>query len=189
MSEIAAVLESAGYDTFLPQRDGVEAFVMNAINSPMSDSLIMGPLNRLIARAVFSLDIFQIVEVCDYFIFNMNGRVPDEGAVVESAVALAMGKPVIVYKNDQRSSLHGFDNPLLLGASYTFSAVDRIQDIPDELQKLIKKISVLGGDQQTIADLPPTVRQAVDFGRKVWTFLGAIQFLKPRNRLLKNAET
>lgn len=185
MSEIAGVLEASGYGTYLPHRDGVEAFVMNSIDNPVANSLLMSPLNRLVSSAVFSLDIFQIIEYCDYFVFNMNGRVPDEGGVVETAVAFAMGKPIIIYKNDQRSLFHDFDSPLLMGASYTSSVVNEIGNIPAELNQLIKKMESLGEFRSPAVNLPPLVKRANNFGRKVWRFLQFIQFLKPKNKLLK----
>jgi len=187
MSEIASVLEKSGYGTYLPHRDGLEAFVMNSVNSPVANLPVFWPLNRLVESAVFSLDIYQIIEICDYFVFNMNGRVPDEGGVVETAVAFAMGKPIIIYKNDQRAPFNGFDSPLLLGASYTYSVVNKIQNIPSALDSLIQKMESLGDFHYPLANLPPRVKRANDFGRKVWKFVQALQFLKPKNRLLKNA--
>lgn len=186
MSEIADVLEASGYGTYLPQRDGVEAFVMNAVDSLVANLPVFLPFSRLVNSAVFSLDIYQIIEICDYFVFNMNGRVPDEGGVVETAVAFAMGKPIIIYKNDQRAPFKGFDSPLLLGASYTYSVVDEIRNIPSALEILIQKLESLGDAHNPVANLPPRVKQANDFGRKVWKFLQIVQFLKPTNRLLKN---
>lgn len=47
----------------------------------------------------------------------MNGRVPDEGAVSEAAMAFAVGHPVVIYKNDARSLVGGKDNPLVAGLS------------------------------------------------------------------------
>ena len=47
--------------------------------------------------------------------FTQHGRVPDEGAVSEAAIAWAMGKPVIAYKTDVRSAFMGHDNPLVTG--------------------------------------------------------------------------
>ena len=101
MEEIASTLEGAGYSTYLPHLDGVEAFVLNAVNDPLANLLIFRPITRFVSRATFALDIFQILD-CDYFVFNMNGRVPDEGGVVETGVAFAAGKPVVIYRNDAR---------------------------------------------------------------------------------------
>jgi len=186
MSDIANELESNGFNTYLPHRDGVEAFVMNSIDRTLPNLPIFRPLNKFVNKAVFALDIYQIIEACDYFVFNMNGRVPDEGGVVETAVALAMGKPIIIYKNDQRSPFFGIDSPMLMGASYTFTVVDRISDISAELNKLIQRMKNLGDFQLVLENLPPKVKKATNYGRKVWRFLQAFQFLKPKNDLLKN---
>ena len=40
MRSIAQTLEDAGYQTFLPQRDGVEAFVMNQVDAPLANAWI-----------------------------------------------------------------------------------------------------------------------------------------------------
>ena len=96
MERIAAVLEADGFETFLPHRDGVEAYVMNQLNNPFSNSYLFKPVKKAVNKAIFALDIYQITERCNYFVFNMNGRVPDEGGVVETAVAFAYGKPLLV---------------------------------------------------------------------------------------------
>ena len=44
---------------------------------------------------------------------NLNGRVPDEGTVVEAAVAWHAGKALVLFKNDARSPFAGHDNPML----------------------------------------------------------------------------
>lgn len=35
-------------------------------------------MREKIDRAIFALDVYRIAERCDYFVFNRNGRVPDE---------------------------------------------------------------------------------------------------------------
>jgi len=78
MLAIAKVLEARGYETFLPQRDGLEPFVMGLVGSPWN---VNAPrLRAPIDRAIFALDVYQIVERCSHLVFNMNGRVPTRGA-------------------------------------------------------------------------------------------------------------
>ncbi len=179
MADIAQILEDAGYRTFLPQRDGVEAFVMNQVDAPLANAWIFKPIQTLINKAVFALDIYQIVERCDCFVFNMNGRVPDEGGVVETAVAFACGKPLVIYRNDLRSLAGGQPHPMLMAAAQ--AVVDDIRQIPAALARI-------AADQKAAraipAALPPQVRRTVAFGRRVWKLLRLIRFLKPRNALL-----
>lgn len=176
MAGIARVLEESGCGTFLPQRDGVEAFVMNRVDSPLSNAWIFKPVQRFVNKAVFALDIFQIAERCDSFVFNMNGRVPDEGGVVETAVAFALGRPLVVYDADRRSLASGRSHPMIVTAAG--AVTDDIGRIPE----------VLGGIASPgtgTPDLPPRVRRTVDFGRNVWRILGRLGFLKPKNALLE----
>jgi nucleoside 2-deoxyribosyltransferase len=180
MADIARVLEDAGHMTFLPQRDGVEAHVMNQVDSPIANAWIFRPIQTLVNRAVFALDIYQIIERCDSFVFNMNGRVPDEGGVVETAVAYACGKPLVVYRNDLRSLAGGRSHPMLMAAAE--AVVDDISKIPAALAR------VAAGRAKESAfreGLPLQVRRAVAFGRTVWKLLRLIRFLRPRNALLK----
>ena len=65
----------------------------------------------------------------------MNGRVPDEGAMVETGIAWAFEKPIVIYKNDSRSLLSGIDNPLVIGLS-NFNLIDNIQKIPIKFNQL-----------------------------------------------------
>lgn len=73
---LTARLEGAGFQVFLPQRDGVEK------NKPPYDA--MSPDER--RRAMFDLDETKIQE-SDVFLFVLDGRVPDEGACVELGIA------------------------------------------------------------------------------------------------------
>ena len=61
---------------------------------------------------------------------NINGRVPDEGAMVEAGIAWNAGKHVVIYKSDSRTLLNGNDNPLLLGLS-DFETTNEINEIPE----------------------------------------------------------
>lgn len=113
MLGLAKALESEGFSTFLPQRDGLEL-------SPCAEALAERGVDKaaaalLVARAIFALDVFQVLENCQGVIVNLNGRVPDEGAVSEAAMAWRSGKPLVAYKSDSRSVFLGQDNPLVVG--------------------------------------------------------------------------
>lgn len=186
MRQIAAVLEESDYRTFLPQRDGLESLVMNSVDSYFANSIFMRPLKALISRAVFSYDMYQIVERCDSFVFNMNGPVPDEGGVVETAAAFASGKPIVLYRNDLRGPLTGPGSLLLMGASYTFSVVSDIREIPDVLKRFEEKTETRDRDSGTTVNLPPPVQRTMRIGRMAGDLVNAIRVPRPRNRLLKN---
>jgi nucleoside 2-deoxyribosyltransferase len=126
MAAIATVLEDTGYSVFLPQEHGLKFAellpTLTKKNITVEDGAVM--LNM----AIFSLDVFEVVN-SDGLILNMNGRVPDEGAMVESGIAWSHNKTVVIFKNDDRSLILGNCNPLVMGLS-DFEFVDRYEDIP-----------------------------------------------------------
>lgn len=113
MQKIASVLEGDGFSTFLPHRDGLEFAKLRPALARLvaSDQQAENILNR----AIFSLDVFQLLESCDAVVANLNGRVPDEGTVVEATLAWHAGKPLVLYKADSRAMLNGSDNPMVSG--------------------------------------------------------------------------
>lgn len=118
MEHIAVVLEEAGYSVFLPQRDGLEyaEFFPFLLNKDIPQEKAQMILNL----AIFSLDVFQILDSSG-LLLNMNGRVPDEGAMVEAGIAWAHNKAIVIFKSDSRSLMHGSCNPLVMGlADFNF---------------------------------------------------------------------
>jgi len=113
MQELASHLERASFATFLPQKDGLE------LTTCMDRLVEMGysaeDAAKMMSEAIFALDVYQVLEACDAVVANLNGRVPDEGAVSEVAMAWARGKVVVGYKADGRSVFAGQDNPLVAG--------------------------------------------------------------------------
>src|SRR5262245_11052604 len=112
MRSIAGVLESAGYGTFLPHRDGLEFArllpeLQQIVPTPATATVILQP-------ATFSLAVVQLLKCSDAVVASLNGRVPDEGTVVEAALAWLAGKAVVLYKNESRTALSGSDHPMLL---------------------------------------------------------------------------
>ncbi|MFZ5563381.1 MAG: nucleoside 2-deoxyribosyltransferase [Thermodesulfobacteriota bacterium] len=170
MTAIARVLEQSGYATFLPHRDGLEAHVMKFLNSPLGMNVLKS--RQAVDRLIFALDVFQIVERCACIVVNTNGRVPDEGAVAEAAIAFMAGKPVVLYKNDCRSVFRGRDNSMVTGLA-TGPVAGRLADIP----KAVQKVCAAGqGAVNAEKVLPPDVAGTVTLGKKVWrlmAFLGA----------------
>jgi len=176
MTAIAETLEKAGYATFLPQRDGLEAYLLKYVNDPRVNFIRVPPANRFLSRAAFALDIYQILERCDALVMNMNGRVPDEGAVAETAVAFAAGKPLVIYKNDHRTLLNGYDNSMLIGLSQTFSTVEQMEKIPVEVGRVLGRVERAGPTPYRGESIPGNVREVLGFGGRVWKFLNTLNF-------------
>jgi nucleoside 2-deoxyribosyltransferase len=177
MTAIADTLEAAGFETFLPHRDGLEAHLLKFVNDPRVNFIRIPPANRFLSRAAFALDIYQILERCDALVMNMNGRVPDEGAVAETAVAFTAGKPLVIYKNDHRTLLNGYDNSMLIGLSPTFSTVERMDGIPAEVERMLGRAEKKGPTPYRGNAIPWNVQEVLDFGGRVWTFLNKVNFL------------
>lgn len=174
MASISHILQESGYETFLPHRDGLEALVL-----PLADrSTIAGTIGQIIGqrvhKAIFAVDVYQIVERCDALVFNMNGRVPDEGGVAEAAIAFATGKPVVIYKSDPRRLLGGQDNSMVLGLSHRYTAIDDVVDVAGAVEAALSD-DFGSADTADETVLPASVREVVDRGRRIWKLLRALQ--------------
>lgn len=138
-SEIDEALRKEGFETFLPQKDGfLYVELLKAVEEKTGCK--REDAEKIALNLITHLDVYQVCEGCDALVLNMNGRVPDEGAVSEAAMAFVAGHPVVIYKNDARSLIDGRDNPLVAGLSGC-GIVDRIGDIPAALKKLEEKYS------------------------------------------------
>ncbi len=132
MQEIADVLEANDFDVFLPHRDGFEFANLSTVIEEFIQSKKQTTL--LLQKAIFTLDVYQVLS-SDGLILNMNGRVPDEGAMVEAGIAWNAGKKIVIYKNDDRSLINGEDNPLLIGLS-DFITISDISNIPSCFEEI-----------------------------------------------------
>ena len=165
---IATVFEDADYATYLPPRDGLEvAKIMNLGKMGFPDAGIIKTLTDDVYKAIFALDVYQLIERCDVLVFNMNGRAADDGSISETAMAYALGKPLVIYKDDPRSEFNGRDNPLLTGLSLTFATESCQADLPGALKAVQEQFTFPSTDK-IMANLPDTVRGAVDAGRAIW---------------------
>ena len=174
--EIAELLERRGYSTYLPHRDGLESLLMKAIAAPVVEDRGTGPGVLPLYKASFALEMFQLVERGDCLVFNMNGRVPDEGAVFKASIAFTEGKPVVLYKRDHRSIFHGNDNAMITGLSPLFSTVGRIEYIPEVLSRTIEVMESRGRGPYNGENIPPFVSKVVEVGREVWSSLNELRF-------------
>ena len=119
---LATTLEAAGsgIKCHVPQRDGIEvAPVMDLLNDhklhrdKMLEPFVLDRCIVWVTRTVVALDVFQVVEGCQVAVLNIDGRVPDEGSLVEATLAWYAGHPVVPYKTTSISELDGNDNPMI----------------------------------------------------------------------------
>lgn len=173
MGVLAATLEGAGMTTYLPQRDGVEAYVLRHADS--LGTLLPAALRRVIDHAIFALDVFELVERCDVLVFNMNGRVPDEGAAVEAGMAMAVGRPVVLYKRDVRSAFGSADNAMI-------TQLSRRPPVRD-LARLPEAVRAASAARPSFAPhLPPELAAAVAAGARVRRLLDHLPAAAPLDR-------
>lgn len=167
MNVLSRGLEGAGFRTFVPHRDGVEAHVMHLANSPLDGNFLR--LRDAVDRAIFAVDVFQIVERCAALVVNVNGRVPDEGAVVEAAIAFSCNVPVVFYKHDARAPFRGRDNSMLTGLAGA-PPVTRLAAIPDALRRALAEAGA-----PTIASQGTPLARATKLGRHLWSLLATLE--------------
>jgi len=126
MSNIAQVLKKGGYDVFLPQEDGLEFARLFPVF--LEKGVQFEQAQKLLNKAIFALDVFQVRDSRG-LVLNMNGRVPDEGAIVEASIAWVCQRPIVIFNSDARTLIQGNNNPLVLGLS-NFETVDQYENIP-----------------------------------------------------------
>ncbi len=166
MEEIADVLLEAGYSVYLPHRDGMEfRLILDILTERGWEP---ADAAQFLHASIFALDVYQLAVACDCMVWNLNGRVPDEGAVAEAAMAWTLGKPLVAYSDDVRSLIAGRVNPLLVGM-VDFQRVGRIEDLPHAL-KLARHRAASPGDGEPLP-LSPALRRAVDDGKSLWEAL------------------
>jgi hypothetical protein len=167
MAEIARTLEEAGFAVFLPHRDGFlfadvhHEFVKGGYEPAEATSMIQ--------RAIFWLDIYEVISGCEGLVLNLNGRVPDEGAVAEGAMAWMAGKALVLFKGDTRSLIQGQDNPLVSGLG-SFVRVSTIPEIAYAFRQMFRSWR-----PPTTVALPPAVRTSVETGRRLSRLLAGCE--------------
>ena len=166
MRELAEALEAAGYATFLPQRYGLE--LTKVVEVLVERGMAPRLASEVTAKAIFALDVFQVVEQCDAIVVNLNGRVPDEGAVSEAAIAWCSGKVTVGYKCDSRSVFLGQDNPLVTGL-FDVSLRDSCEAVVDAVRLGLASSSAgtrKGSRNEQIA-------RYLELGGRIWSAAGS----------------
>ncbi|HUC06219.1 MAG TPA: hypothetical protein VL961_12515 [Acidimicrobiales bacterium] len=171
---VATTLENAGYTTYLPQRDGIEvAAVMADVNANLNlkpDEI--ADVFTFVRKIVFALDIYQLINRCGAVVFNMDGRVPDDGSVSETASGFVAGKPIVILKTTPITMLGGYDNPMVSGLTTTWTYVTQIADLPSALAARVAAVASLHGP----AFQPGPQLAAVErLGAAIWGLMPTIR--------------
>ncbi len=179
MEQLAGALQRGGFEPFVPHRDSIEfAQLRPWLVAQGHDA---GTVSQMLHEAVFALDVYQVVIGCGSLVFNMNGRVPDEGAVAEATMAWMLGKPLVLFKEDARSVIVGRDNPLVIGLA-DFEIVTELDCLAAALQEQVR---LVGQDSQESVRCPAKIERALGAGERLWK---GLQALGPQPRLDEMAE-
>src|SRR3954469_20588344 len=128
---ISDALTAAGFSTYLPQRDGIEVGRgMQMVNHPLLKGGIADKIMLEVRKLVFALDMYQLLDRCQALVFNLDGRTPDDGSVVETAAAFTAGKPLVIYKTSPITMLAGTDNPMVRGLSGSWPYTGDVSSLP-----------------------------------------------------------
>jgi len=169
MDRIAANLEKAGFETFVPHRDGMQLAELTSYL--VSEGHDADHVQQWLLQAIFALDSFQLLERCGSLVFNCSGRVPDEGSVAETAMAWCTGKPVVYFKfGDVRSLVQGVDNPMLTGLAQFQTHTD-IDTLGDAMQEKMESARPYINSQIPV---PPHVAAAIQEGRTIWNAIESL---------------
>jgi nucleoside 2-deoxyribosyltransferase len=169
---LADALKGAGYTCHLPQRDGIEVgTVMQLLNDPanhmvgqMLEPVVLERCVAWVTRTVVALDVFQVVEGCEVTVLNIDGRVPDEGSLVEATLAWYAGHPVLPYKTTSISELDGNNNPMI----GVISGWATVSSTPAEVVAAVKAAVKSGAAGRRPVTTPPLdVEQLIELGRVI----------------------
>ena len=124
--ELTKILESYGYEVFLPQRDGFLAVELEGLE----------PDEKM--KTIFEKDRDEVLK-SDIIFMVLDGRVPDEGACVELGIAYASGKRCYGIKNDARTIEQDIDiNPMIRGCFtklfYNLDSEELIKELKEYLE-------------------------------------------------------
>ena len=165
---LATALEAAKFTTYLPQRDGIEVGrVMQLVGHPLLEGFIADKIMLEVRKWVFALDMYQLLDRCQALVFNLDGRTPDDGSVVETAAAFAAGKPIVIYKTSPITMLAGADNPMVEGLSGSWSYTDDASAVPTAIAAAV---AAFAKQPYTYAP-PPNVAGLIKEGEEVWDVL------------------
>jgi len=167
---IKHTLMNAGFSTYLPQHDGIEVGSLMASVNQANTSQV-APVIMFVRTIVFAMDMFQVLAGCKSLVLNMDGRVPDEGSVSETAAAFTAGQPIVIYKTTPISMLGGEDNPMISGLSMNWLTVNNENDLPAALLAAGLAVQNAGFKPFTPGG---QVSAVVKLGATVWENIGTI---------------
>jgi nucleoside 2-deoxyribosyltransferase len=130
--EIDEALRRAGYNTFLPQRDGFA--YSDLFEQVQNEGYPFGEARDIALGLIMHLDVYQVCEVCDATVLNLSRHNPGEGTITESALCFRSERPLVLYKGNNPSFVLENHSPLLTGQT-KFEIVGKVEEIPIKLKQ------------------------------------------------------
>jgi nucleoside 2-deoxyribosyltransferase len=134
--EIDEVLRRAGYNTFLPQRDGFT--YVDLFTQVQNEGYTHEEARDIALGLIMHLDIYQVCEGCDATVLNLSSCNPGEGTITEGALCFRSERPLVIYNGNNPSFVLENHSPLLTGQT-RFEIVDKVESIPMKLKQLENK--------------------------------------------------
>jgi nucleoside 2-deoxyribosyltransferase len=160
---ISAVLKPT-FNVYLAPVDGVEIrSLIDLLANPKLISPLFLRAALLVQQIGWAHEIYQLLS-CDALVLNMDGRVPDEGAVAEAATSYMAGKPVVIYKNTVVTFWDCFNNPMVAALSSTWQVIADPCKLPEALTAALDHPPAGSG---FVYARPPNIQEAYDFGAYV----------------------
>jgi nucleoside 2-deoxyribosyltransferase len=110
-------------------------------------------------RIDYAMDVYELMERCGAVVCNLNGRVPDEGMIVEASLAYAAGKLLVLFKDDVRAPFGGYDNSMLTSL-VRGGIIKKLKELPSALKQEMsqkKDLMPLSGD----------LKKAISYGKRI----------------------
>jgi len=160
---ISAVLKPT-FNVYLAPVDGVEILsLIDLLDKPAFLSPLFLRAALLVQQIGWAHEIYQLLS-CDALVLNMDGRVPDEGAVVEAATSYMAGKPVVIYKSTAVTFWDFFNNPMVAALDSTWLPIADVCKLREALTAALDDPPA-GKDFEYTP--PPNIKEAYDFGAYV----------------------
>jgi len=137
--KVKSMLDDLGYQTWFPQEDA--GFIEDYIDQGMT-------LDE--ARHHIFEQNLEAVRHSDVLIFNLDGRVPDEGACIEAGVAFGWDKRLIGLQTDFRAVEPGGNN-LMIDGVLKYEIAKSVDELRDMLGGNVTTSTIdLRGDTPTV---------------------------------------
>ena len=146
-------------------------------------TLISSPLLNFSNKMAFAIDVREILR-CEYFLINLNGSTPDDGAMAELGIAFALGKPIVCYGNDTRC-LPWLRDSVILPSAFGLTPASSLQQVVLAMEQAKRLVQSMGESRPIDQILPANLRKIIKSGIRYGKILQAIKILGPKHPMAK----